>query len=72
MFFVVFVLLCPVVYPVTLADTDRAKQLVCGGAGIGVRDAIHAAVMFNNDILEIATFDSGFDQIKEVHRLPLG
>jgi predicted nucleic acid-binding protein len=67
-----FVLLCPVVFPVTLADTDRAKQLVCGGGGVGVRDAIHAAVMLNNDILEIATFDSGFDQIEEVHRLPLG
>ena len=67
-----FVLLCPVVYPVTLADTDRAKQLVCNGCGIGVRDAVHAAVMLNNDIRDIASFDAGFDLIKEVRRLPLG
>ncbi len=66
-----FVLVCPVVYPVTLADTDRAKQLVCAGGGIGVRDAIHAAVMLNNDIEDIATFDVGFDLIKQVRRLPL-
>ncbi len=66
-----FVLLCPVVYPVTLADTDRAKELVCAGGGIGVREAIHAAVMLNNDIREIATFDAGFDLIRQVRRLPL-
>ena len=66
-----FVMLCPVVYPVTLADTDRAKQLVCDGRGIGVRDAIHAAVMLNNDLKEVATFDAGFDLIHEVRRLPL-
>jgi len=66
-----FVLLCPVVYAVTLADTDRAKELVCAGGGIGVRDAIHAAVMLNNDIREIATFDAGFDLIRQLRRLPL-
>ena len=66
-----FVQLCPVVFPVTLADTDRAKQLICSGTGAGVRDAIHAAVMINNDILEIATFDTGFDAIPEIRRLSL-
>jgi predicted nucleic acid-binding protein len=66
-----FVQLCPVVHPVTLADTDRAKQLVCAGTGVGVRDAIHAAVMLNNDIHDIATFDAGFDLIHEIRRLPL-
>jgi len=67
-----FVLFCPVVYPVTLADTDRAKQLVCDGSGIGVRDAIHVAVMLNNDVRDIATFDAAFDRIPEIRRLPLG
>ena len=66
-----FVMLCPVVYPVTLADTDRAQQLVCDGRGVGVRDAIHAAVMLNHDLKEVATFDAGFDLIHEVRRLPL-
>src|SRR5262249_49930304 len=66
-----FVLLCPFVFPVTLADTDKAKQLVCEGRGIGVRDAIHAAVMLNNDVREIATFDTGFDAIVGIRRLEL-
>lgn len=66
-----FVQLCPVVFPVTLADTDRAKDLVCDGSGIGVRDAIHAAVMLNHDIHDIATFDKGFDRIEGIDRLGL-
>jgi hypothetical protein len=66
-----FVQLCAVVFPVTLADTDRAKQLLISRRGIGARDAVHAAVMLNNDVRVIATFDSGFDRIKEIRRLEL-
>jgi uncharacterized protein len=66
-----FVLLCPSVLPVTLADTDRAKDLIGSGVGISVRDAIHAAVMMNNDVRDIATFDTGFDRIEGIRRIPL-
>ena len=66
-----FVQLCPVVFPVTLADTDRAKDLLGPGRGVGVRDAIHAAVMLNHDVHVIATFDTGFDRLKEIERLTL-
>lgn len=66
-----FVSVCPVIFPVTLADTDRARDLVLGGSGIGVRDAIHAAVMLNNDVHDIATFDGGFDAIRGISRLSL-
>jgi predicted nucleic acid-binding protein len=66
-----FVQLCPVVLPVTLADTDRAKDLVLNTDGIGVRDAVHAAVMLNNGIVSIATFDEGFDDILGLQRLPM-
>ena len=66
-----FVQLCAVVFPVTLADTDRAKQLLISRRGVGARDAVHAAVMLNNDVRVIATFDSGFDRIKEIQRLEL-
>lgn len=67
-----FVQLCPTVLPVTLADTDKAKSLVTGPGHVGVRDAIHAAVMLNHDVGEIATFDSGFDRIDGITRVPLG
>ena len=64
-----FVEVCPVVLGVTLADTDRARDLVCGGTGASARDAVHAAVMLNNDVEWIATFDAGFDEIPGVRRM---
>jgi predicted nucleic acid-binding protein len=66
-----FVALCPVVFSVTLADTDRAKELLTRTHGPSVRDAVHAAVMLNNDVEEIATFDRGFDSIDGVKRVDL-
>jgi predicted nucleic acid-binding protein len=66
-----FVQLCPVIFAVTLADTDRAKSMLADTAGIGVRDAIHAAVMANNDVTAIATFDTAFDHVPGVSRVSL-
>jgi uncharacterized protein len=66
-----FVQLCPTVLPVTIADTDRAKALVVGTSRLGLRDAVHAAVMLNNDIREIATFDEGFDGVRGISRMRL-
>lgn len=63
-----FVALCPVIFPVTLADTDRARDLLNAGRGVGVRDAIHAAVMLNNGVPQIATFDEGFDRVHGIER----
>lgn len=57
--------------PVTLADTDRAKELLSGAGGVCVRDAMHAAVMLNNDIQDIATFDTAFDRISGIRRVRL-
>jgi predicted nucleic acid-binding protein len=37
-----FVEICSVVLPVTLADTDRARDLVCNASGLSARDALHA------------------------------
>ena len=62
-----FVQICPVVFPVTLADTDRARDLLASGTGM--RDAIHAAVMLNNAVTQIATFDQGFDVVPGVTRI---
>jgi predicted nucleic acid-binding protein len=57
-----------VVFPVTLADTDRAKSLVASSKMIGIRDALHAAVMLNNNVERIATFDDAFDAIDHITR----
>ncbi len=66
-----FVGLCSTVFPVTLADTDRARDLVRGGTPASMRDLVHAAVMLNNGVTKVATFDAGFDHVKGVERLPL-
>jgi predicted nucleic acid-binding protein len=66
-----FVQLCPVVFPVTLADTDRAKALLLSAPRAGVRDAIHAAVMLNNEVVSMASFDTAFDHMPGVSRIPL-
>jgi predicted nucleic acid-binding protein len=65
-----FVQICPTVLPVTLADTDRAKHLLVATPGVGARDAIHVAVMLNNKVKRIATFDQGFDQFGDIERVP--
>jgi len=66
-----FVEVCPVVLPVTLADTDRARELLPLSTGLSVRDALHAAVMLNNEVTDIASFDAGFDRIAGIRRVAL-
>ena len=67
-----FVQLCPVVLPITLADTDRARRLLTDTSGLSARDALHAAVMLNHDLSRIATFDRGFDAVTGLERVALG
>src|SRR5881296_2813134 len=64
-----FVQICPVVLSVSLAETDRASDLLAEVKGISARDAIHAAVMLNHDVEWIASFDGGFDRVPGVRRL---
>jgi predicted nucleic acid-binding protein len=66
-----FVQLCPTVWPVVLADTDRARRVLVDAPGVGVRDAVHAAVMLNNGVTRIASFDRGFDAIEGITRMGL-
>lgn len=66
-----FLQVVPTVFPVALADTDRARELLREVRAISVRDAIHAAVMKNHDVRRIATFDRGFDSIPGIERIPL-
>lgn len=66
-----FVEVCPVVLSVTLADTDRARDLLMAGMGISARDAVHAGVMLNHGVEWIATYDAGFDRVAGVRRANL-
>ena len=66
-----FVEICPVVLPVTLADTDRARDLLLNVKSVSARDALHAAVALNHEIDFIATYDAGFDKIPGVRRMKI-
>jgi uncharacterized protein len=66
-----FVSICSAVLPVTIADTDRARSFVREGSPASIRDLVHAAVMLNNEVTRIASFDAGFDRVKGIERLPL-
>jgi len=69
-----FAQICPVVFSVTLADTDRARDLLVATEHLSARDAVHAAVMINREVEWIASFDADFDQVPGLRRLelPLG
>ena len=58
------------VLAVELADVLAAKTLVHAHPRLSARDALHAAVMQRRRITEILTFDSRFDEVAGVRRVP--
>jgi predicted nucleic acid-binding protein len=58
------------VFSVTLADSQRARELLlAGAAGLSARDALHIAIMERERVTQIMTFDTGFDKAGQVERL---
>lgn len=57
------------VMPVDGAVVERAKQIVMGNRRMSARDAVHLAVMEQNGIDRILSFDSGFDGFPGITRL---
>src|SRR5436189_5965996 len=57
------------VLAVDRAVAERAKQIVLGRRHISARDAVHLAVMEQDGIEQILTFDSGFDGFPGITRL---
>jgi predicted nucleic acid-binding protein len=60
------------VFPVELADIERAKDLLYGTPQLSARDALHVAVMTRRRVRNIITFNSGFDGIPGIERLAVG
>jgi len=52
------------------ADVFAAKDLAHAHRSLSARDALHAATMRRRQITEILSFDSGFDEISGITRLP--
>lgn len=51
------------IYPITSKDIILAGELVEDHDGLNLEDALHAAVMLNNNIDWIVTFDSHFKMV---------
>lgn len=58
------------VFSIDLEDVQRARQLLLDQEQISSRDALHAAVMERHGVHRIMSFDSGFDEIAGLQRLP--
>jgi hypothetical protein len=54
---------------VTRTAAERAKKIVLGDKRLSARDAAHLAVMEQNGINQIVSFDSGFDGFPGIARL---
>ena len=57
------------VLPVNESAVERAKQIVLGYRELSAREAVHIAVMEQNGIERILSFDSGFDSFPRITRL---
>lgn len=59
------------IYPITLSDVQRAMTLFQQHAmqGVKARDALHAAVMLNNNLTYIVSADRHFDLIPGIQRI---
>ena len=57
------------VFPVQAASVERAKEIVLARRNLSARDALHLAVMEEQGVKEILTFDAGFDGYPGITRL---
>ncbi len=57
------------VFPVEGSTVNRAKAIVLARRRLSARDALHLAVMEEQGVTEILTFDAGFDGVPGVTRL---
>jgi predicted nucleic acid-binding protein len=57
------------VFPIELADVERARDVLLAAPQLSARDALHAAVMERHGVEAILTFDTGFDALPGIRRL---
>jgi predicted nucleic acid-binding protein len=57
------------VFPVELADVERARDILMASPQLSSRDALHAGVMERRGLKSILTFDTGFDSRPGLRRI---
>lgn len=58
------------VFPVERVDVEGAKNVLDGIPSLSARDALHVAVMRRRDVRRIMSFDTAFDQVPGLTRIP--
>ena len=57
------------IFPIQAGTVERAKAIVLARRRLSARDALHLAVMEEQGVSEILTFDRGFDAYPGITRL---
>lgn len=57
------------IFPVDRTGVERAKAIVLGSQWLSARDALHLAVMEQQGVERILSFDTGFDGFPGVERI---
>ena len=57
------------VFPVELADVERARDILLGQSDLSSRGALHVSIMKRHGVTRILTFDVAFDGVPGVERL---
>jgi predicted nucleic acid-binding protein len=57
-----------IVFPIELADVERARRIVRRVAELSARDAVHLAIMQRHGIDEVLSFDGAFDLAEGIRR----
>ena len=58
------------VFPIERDDVLAARRLLARIAGLSARDALHVALMRRHGVDDILSFDTGFDAVGGLRRLP--
>ena len=57
------------VFPIERLDVEAAKGLMLAPERLSARDAVHASVMRRRHVVQILSFDQGFDHLPGIERL---
>lgn len=58
------------IFPVDLADVERAREVFLGSGSLSARDALHVAIMQRRGVQTILSFDRGYDAVPGIRRIP--
>ena len=57
------------IFPIEVSTVERAKKIVFSRKQLSARDALHLAVMEQQNIKQILTFDTAFDGLPGITRI---